>query len=56
MAGPQSYMGPENIFTVDDVSVHITALDQAQCARKILDWRDDVGVFETESDDHLTDR
>jgi hypothetical protein len=46
MAGPRSYMGAENIFTVGDVSVHITALDQTKCAGKVLDWKDGVGVFE----------
>ena len=46
MAGPRSYMGTENIFTLGDVSIHITALDQTKCAGKVLDWKDGVGVFE----------
>jgi hypothetical protein len=46
MAGPRSYMGAKNIFTVNDVPVHITTLDQTRCVGRVLDWRDDIGVFE----------
>jgi hypothetical protein len=46
MAGPRSYMGAENIFTVGDVSVHSTALDQTECAGGILNWKDGAVVLE----------
>ena len=40
------YMKPNDIFTVEDISVHIEADDRQRLGGRVLDWQPGIGVVE----------
>ena len=45
----RQYMHHEDIFELDDVSVHIEADHRRRLVGRLLDWKEGIGVFEVES-------
>jgi len=39
-------MKPNDIFTVEDISVHIEADDRHRLEGRVLDWQSGIGVLE----------